>query len=343
MGVRIEGACTRTSGGGLLGKGSLKLAVQSAKGCLNKIGMPPSDLDVLINTGVYRDENIGEPAISSMIQHDISANIGYPPDGETGTFSFDLHDGGCGVVTAMELISGFISSGIVKKGIVVTSDAEPFPGQTEGFDFVHAGGAVVLGPGGEDEGFVAFHSQDFPEHNDLYEARVVWQETRPGKGRNLLVLRMGKAFMSRCVDCAQRAVEAFMKRVGMELSDVDLVIPSISPVGFAGKFRVRMGLTASKVMDLSDETGNMLTAGPVLGLERAMDKGRFRRARNVLFVSVGAGITVSLALYRNPPPPVLPEMLPTTEEESIFEEEDEKGDEKGKMGEDEGKQGAGPS
>lgn len=322
MGARIKGAFANRSGAGLFGKGSMKLAVSAAKGCLKKTGMGPEVLDVLINTGVYRDENIGEPALSSMIQHDIKANIGYPPEGDTGTFSFDLHDSGCGVLTAMELIDGFITTETVRTGIAVTSDAEPFPGQTEGFDFVHSGGAVILVPGSDHEGFVAFHSENFPQYNDLFEARVVWKETRPGKGKNVLILREEKAFMARCVDCAQIAVENFMERLGLDLKTVDLVIPSISPPGFAKKFRVRMGLRGSHVIDMSNEVGNVLTAGPIFGLERAMDKGRFQRARTTLFVTVGAGIAVSCALYRTPEPATVTDEKKEDPMAGIFEEDE---------------------
>jgi len=42
-----------------------------------------------------------------------------------------------------------------------------------------------------------------------------------------------------------------------------------------------------------------LTAGPALALASALANPRLRGARNLLFATVGAGITVSLALYRD--------------------------------------------
>jgi predicted NBD/HSP70 family sugar kinase len=39
------------------------------------------------------------------------------------------------------------------------------------------------------------------------------------------------------------------------------------------------------------------TAGPLAALESALETGLFQSARNTLFVTVGSGIGVGLALY----------------------------------------------
>src|SRR5512137_727990 len=89
MSARIEAVKFVRSNNGLFGKGSIKLAVDAALGCLKEVDMPASDVDLLINTGIYRDDNIGEPAIAALIQQGIRANPGVREDGGPGTFSFD--------------------------------------------------------------------------------------------------------------------------------------------------------------------------------------------------------------------------------------------------------------
>ena len=326
MGARIEAVFTTRSGTGLFGKGSVKLAVQAANGCLEKAGRQPNELDLIINTGVYRDENIGEPAISAFIQHQIGANLGYI-EGENTTFNFDLSNGGCGLMNGIQLVDGFIESGLIRLGLIVTSDVDPDPKHTQGYDYVPAGAAILLSPGSDEEGFLAHHSETFPEYADLYESRVrfVDKDGRPikdGKGINVLTIKRKKAFMSRCVDCAQKAVDAFMKEAGINVKDLDLVITSQSPPGFTKKFRVRMGLLKSRVVDVSEHMGNIHTAGPAMALNRAMEKGLFRKARTILFVTVGAGITVSLALYHNGSPLTeIAEVAEGDEVEGIYEDE----------------------
>jgi predicted NBD/HSP70 family sugar kinase len=41
------------------------------------------------------------------------------------------------------------------------------------------------------------------------------------------------------------------------------------------------------------------TAGPAFALKKVWDDNRFRNSKNVIFLTIGAGINVSLALYQN--------------------------------------------
>src|SRR6476646_4144712 len=72
---------------------ALHLAVTTAKDCLRRAGLSPHDIDLLVNAGIYRDRNLGEPALAAMIQEDIGANPEDPHAGSHGTFSFDVMNG----------------------------------------------------------------------------------------------------------------------------------------------------------------------------------------------------------------------------------------------------------
>jgi len=326
MGARIESVHFVRSSSGLLGKGSIKLATMAALGCLKKAEMSPEEVDVLINTGIYRDDNIGEPAIACLIQQGIKANPGVNEDGHA-TFSFDLSNGGCGLISAMNVVHNLMESKDINVGLVVTSDADP--GQSEGYRFPPAGAAVLLEPGSPEDGFTGFRTETFPKYEDMFEGRVVFVgDKERHKGRNVLRVTEHKAYMARCVDCAQRSVESFMGQLGIDIKALDLVIPSQAPVGFPRKFRVRMGLRSSRVVDVSEEYGELHTAGPAAALAKAIEDGRFAKAERVLFVTVGAGITVSLAMYQK-------ERDAEVEQEGLAVEEGEEDELVGMLEEDE--------
>ncbi len=78
---------------------ALHIAVTAAKTCLQRAGCDPDELDLVVNAGIYRDRNIGEPALAALIQDDIGANPEDPHSGGHGTFSFDIANGTCGVLT----------------------------------------------------------------------------------------------------------------------------------------------------------------------------------------------------------------------------------------------------
>jgi 3-oxoacyl-[acyl-carrier-protein] synthase III len=72
-------------------------------------GHDPDEFDLLVNAGMYRDRNLGEPALAALIQDDIGANTEDPHAEAHGTFSFDVANGACGVLTALQ--SSTASSG----------------------------------------------------------------------------------------------------------------------------------------------------------------------------------------------------------------------------------------
>ena len=124
MGARIEAVSALTSRG-LRKPSARRLADAAARTCLAHAGKEPGDIDMLINTGIYREDNMGEPALAALVQEDIGANLGQPPIGGHGTFSFDLLNGTCGVISAIQLQAGMLRSGLIRLGAIVTSDVHP--------------------------------------------------------------------------------------------------------------------------------------------------------------------------------------------------------------------------
>jgi 3-oxoacyl-[acyl-carrier-protein] synthase-3 len=328
MGTKIEAASTSRPHRRLGGTGAIKLADDAARACLERAGRTAADIDFLINAGVYRDNNIGEPAVASIIQEDIGANPDPPLQGGHGTFSFDVVNGAVGVLTGIHILDGFLTSGAIEVGIVVTSDADPELGSnwdfpfglvgssgrlsrsgSPGFPFGAFGGAVLLARGDdESKGFSRFAFATFPEFEHLLKAEVRWEkgpipravaDVVPGlePGRNVLRVEQGAGYAARCSECAMTSIGPFLESAGLSVSDIDLLIPSPTPAGFPDMVSQALGMSADRVAQVDESFAGVHTAGPIAALEGAMRTGQFPDARNVLFVTVGSGITVGLALY----------------------------------------------
>ena len=117
MGSKIEEIALSIPLFNLTRKSAITLSSRAAKRCLKKAGLVPANLGILINTGIYRDSHIAEPAVASLIQRRIGANPVLSgidticSNNHAGTFSFDLNNGGCGLISGMRLVDGFIQSG----------------------------------------------------------------------------------------------------------------------------------------------------------------------------------------------------------------------------------------
>jgi 3-oxoacyl-[acyl-carrier-protein] synthase-3 len=330
MGTTIEAVGTSRPQRRFGGTGAIKLADEAARSCLQRAGRTAADLDFLINAGVYRDNNIAEPAVASMIQEDIGANPDPPLQGGHGTFSFDVVNGACGVLTGMHILDGFLTSAAIDLGMVVTADADPergsnwdFPlglvgsagrvsrsGSHARFPFTAAGGAVLLSRSEkEDKGFSRFAFATFPEFAHLLESEVTWEEEGrvrralagrvPGlrSGSNVLRIRQGEDYGARCAECAVTSTRTFLQGAGLRASDIDLLVPSPTPASFPDDVGQALGVPADRVARVDKGFERVHTAGPIAAFESAMRSGHFGEARNVLFVTAGAGISVGLALY----------------------------------------------
>lgn len=307
MGARIEAASALTSHG-LRKPTARRLADAAARACLAFAGKEPADVDMLINAGIYREDNMGEPALAALIQEDIGANLGQPPIGGRGTFSFDLINGTCGVISAIQLESGFLGSGVIRLGAIVTSDVDPNLKNPRAPLLRPTGGAMLLGWDDSPAGFTDFCAETFPEYEGLFVSGLVWQErhglrvSRQATGRNQMVIEEHPGYQARLVDCAEEATRRFLHRLGMGMGEIDLLVPAPASPGFLDALHLRLGVPSDRVAYTTEVLEGAYTTGPIAALQAAIRSGRLGEARNTLMLAAGAGITVALALYRQTPP-----------------------------------------
>jgi len=281
---------------------SIRLSTRAAIQCLDGARIDPCDIGLLVNTGIYRYKNTGEPAIAALIQEAIGVNRTCAEDtgNHKNTFSFDLNNGGCGLLTAIEIVHGLISSGEIAYGMVVTGDSEPFYHLSKEFTFKSAAAAIILAGSKNSNGFSLFRTYTYPEYSDEFVSTTFYSnEGWHGKGRNILNVLQKESYPDICVDCAEKSLFGFLDESGMKLDDIDLIVPSQSPLGFTDKLKKRVGMNGNFIE--IEKTGNMVfhTAGPAFALKKVWDDNRFRSSKNIIFLTIGSGINVSLALYQN--------------------------------------------
>ncbi len=300
MGTRIDAAATSHGHGWRHGRGSLHLTDVAAKTCLQRAHHRADELDLLINAGLYKNRNAAEPALASIIQEDLGANLGAPIiHGHHGTFSFDILNGGCGVVTAALLIDSFVGHGSARYGMIVAGDVDPSPITSRHFPFSPAAGAMLIEHTDDSSGFQQIELRTFAEHASLFEVVLRW-EPQAGllrRGRNVVEVDEDPSFASVCTELAADVAAAYLDRAGLRPADIDLLITSQYPRSLSLGIARQLGIPAARVPTVPRELASIHTAGPIAALEAAFASGQFARARRTLFVTVGAGITVGVALY----------------------------------------------
>ena len=302
MGVVIAGAAFVRPDQRPWTHGARRLADNAVQECLQAADRSPDDLDLLVNAGVYRERGLGEPALAALIQEDVHANVGDIDLGGHGTFSFDIDNGGCGVLTGVDLVRGFLTSGAARLGVVVASDSGPGPVKARSFPYSEAGGALLLTEDERVTGFGPVRFATFPEYADLVEGYWDWRprqvRVRPGHrvSQRLVVLER-PGFRERATEGAQEGAAALLADAGVAAAEVDLLIAT-PEAQLADPLADRLGIPHGRTLHLAEQLNRAHTAQPVGAVQLAMRTGRWAQARTILFVSAGSGITVAAALYR---------------------------------------------
>ena len=324
MGTHIE-AVWAQAGNGPRRATALGLADDAARNCFALAGRQPGDIDMLINVGMYREDSMGEPALAALIQQDIGASPGRRPAGRGGvgghaglggrsghggrgvaasTFSFDLLNGACGAINAIQIESGLLKSGAIRLGAVVSSDVQPDVKDPDAAFLRPAGGALLLRWRDGDAGFTDFGSETFPEYQDLFTSGLVWHRRngvpvpRQGAGRNEMVVTMRPGYHARLADCAQEAALRFLRRVGLGVADIDLLVPAPADPDFVDRLRARLHIPGDRVAYTPEDLAGAYTTGPLAARQAARKSGRLDEARTTLLLAAGPGATIALALYR---------------------------------------------
>jgi 3-oxoacyl-[acyl-carrier-protein] synthase III len=291
MGTTIDAVAVAT-GGRRRRLGSLRLADDATRACLALADVAPNDVDLLVNAGVYRDRNLGEPALAALIQEDIGANLGDPPVGGHGTFSFDVANGACGALTALQLVDGLLAAGTAERALVVASDADPGHGLAPGFPFGATGAAMLCGHDDDVRtGFAGFAWRTFPDYEDQFRAEVRFEGHR-----NVLVIDEHPEFAGRAADAAAEVAAKLLAEHGLAAVDVDAIVASPLLPAFLERLAAGLGTPRERVVAV--ESHGAHTAALLIALAALRHDDRFRDARTVLLVTAGAGITAGAALYQ---------------------------------------------
>lgn len=289
MPTRIEKVSIVT--GGLRRRHSaLRLAVAAGREVLGKAGLEPRDVDLLINVGVYRDGNLGEPALAPLIQEDLGINPADPHPGGAGTFSFDISNGGCGVLNALEVADGFLAAGTVRTALVVASDADPGRGMAPGFPFAPAGAALLCRWAATGPGLLGVRWHNAFDGGKSFRSTVELED-----GTNLLTVVEDPVFATRAAEAAVEAAERLLADHGLAGAAVDLVVAAPERPALIRTVADGLGIPGERIVS---DGASFHTVGLPAALARAERDGRLRAGATCLFVCGGAGVTGGAALYR---------------------------------------------
>src|ERR1700739_4380142 len=244
---------------------ALHLAVTAAKDCLQRAGCRPEELDLVVNAGIYRDRNLGEPALAALIQDDIGANPEDPHAGAHGTFSFDIANGACGVLTALQIVDGFLRTRSIHRALVVASDANPGHGMSEHFPFSATGAALLCRWTDDDYGLSGGGWVNAADGAETFSATVGFADAR-----NVLRFNQSAAMDEQFAAAAAEAARACLDEHSVRLSDIDMIVAAPARYGYRTALSSRLGVPVDQISVADDQ--RMHTAALAAALERQAER-----------------------------------------------------------------------
>ncbi|MET0996994.1 MAG: 3-oxoacyl-[acyl-carrier-protein] synthase III C-terminal domain-containing protein, partial [Mycobacterium sp.] len=248
-------------------------------------------VDLLVNAGVYRDRNLGEPALAALIQDDSGANPEDPHHSAHGTFSFDITNGSCGILTALQIVDGFLKSHAIACALVVASDADPGHGMSEHFPFSPVGAAVLCSWVDDDCGLEHVYWTNRPDEGENFSATVGLVDRR-----NVLRFSESAVMDQRLAEAAAQVADECLRDSSLGLADVDMIVAAPARREYRAALASRLGVPVERITVASDEKTH--TASLAAALDRSADQ--IPGGGRVLLIAAGAGVTAGAAIYRQP-------------------------------------------
>lgn len=287
---------------------SIGYAASAGSACLRQAGLAPADVDVLINVGVYRDSNISEPSVAALIQKRIGINLDYLHAADRrAAFSFDLMNGACGVLNAVQAAGALLSAGSARRVLVVSADThpsmDPARAGTAEFPYASTGAAMLLERVDGVRGFGRTHHRSLP--GALGVNGYIPLAESGSEGRNTIAVDRDADVLERMLDLAVDSVHgAVAAEYGADTAaaptalDRTLLITSQPTPDFASRLAKRLGLASDGAVGVEGLRGDPHSSALTYGFRQAQDAGRLAGHDRVLFLAVGAGLSSAASFYR---------------------------------------------
>jgi len=270
------------------------MAEVASRRAIASAGLEPSDIDLIIMTTCTGDTVIPSPA--TLLQAKLGA---------VNAAAFDMNAACSGWIYGLHVGGQMIQSGMHKRVLLVASEKLShyidFTNRNTAVLFGDGAGAVVLESTVADEGLLAATIG-----SDGEAASLLWV---PGVGTSgdryqgqdrsqYAVLMDGPEVFKRAVKAMGAAATEVVEAAGLELDDVDLLIPHQANLRIIDATARRLKLDSRQVFVNIARYGNTSAATIPMALTEAIEEGQVHPGDNIVFAAFGAGLTWAAAVVR---------------------------------------------
>jgi len=265
------------------------LAYNASIKAIKKVGINKDDIGMIIVATTTSDKTF--PSTATILQHKLG--IG------DKCFAFDVQAVCSGFIYALTIADKFVKSGQVKNALVVGAES-----LSKIIDWKDRNTCVLFGDGAgaliltqesdEKQGILSSSLHSDGQYGFLLETTGgVSLSQKAGfitmQGREIFKLAVNK--MSNCV-------EESLKKAGLDIEDIDLIVPHQANLRILSMVAKKLKLTDDKVVLTVADHANTSAASIPLALDYAVQNNRIKEGDLVVFEALGGGLTWGSVVVR---------------------------------------------
>lgn len=264
------------------------ISVSAAKSALEAAKLSAEDIDLIIVATTTPDLTF--PSTATTVQAKLGAK---------NAFAFDVQAVCAGFVYAVNVADNFIKTGQVKNALVIGADIlsriVDWKDRNTCVLFGDGAGAIILtATENQNEGILSCGLYSDGTLNSILN-------TNGGVSSNQkagFIQMQGKEVFKHAVDKMAKSVVDALKKVDLEISDIDLLIPHQANARILNAVAKKLELPEEKVIMTVPDHANTSAASIPLALDFAMKNNKIKKDDLVVFEALGGGLTWGAVIVR---------------------------------------------
>jgi len=270
------------------------LAVEASRRCIERAGVDPRDIDLVL-VGTYTPD-FPLPSTACLVQDRLGLCA----------LAMDLHAACAGFIYALITGMQYVATGCSRLALAIGADCNSRvvnPADEHIFPlFGDAAGAVLLERGNDDQGLLSYAVGSNGSGARLLcqpmgGSKMPFNHDAESNGRHFLHME-GKPVFKWAIRLLCETIGDVLRDAEMTLDDVDLVVFHQANMRIISSAMDDLGVDPNKVYNNVERYGNTSAASIPLALDEAYRQGRIRPGDHILFSGFGAGLAWGTGLMR---------------------------------------------
>ncbi|HLN28058.1 MAG TPA: beta-ketoacyl-ACP synthase III [Gemmataceae bacterium] len=270
------------------------LCHEAGRRCIEKAGVKPKDVDMLIVATFTADMTF--PSAACLVQERLHLNCpAFEIQAACSGFMYALVTGAAYVLSGASDLA-LIIGGDCNTRVVNPNDLKTFP------LFGDAAGAVLLTRGSAEQGLISYCLGADGSGADLLSRPACGSRLPPTpelleKGMHFMHMD-GRAVFRWAVAILCDSIQDVLKASNLRPSDIDLYIPHQANIRIINAAIDVLHIPRSKVQNSIERYGNTSAASIPLGIDEALADGRIHPGSLLVMSGFGAGLSWGTGVWR---------------------------------------------